>query len=383
MTDGFAGIPRGKLKIYLGYAAGVGKTYTMLKEARELKMQGHDVVIGYFEPHGRPDTMALTEGLEMIPRRQIAYRGATFEEMDTDAVLKRNPEFCAVDEFAHTNVPGSERNKRWEDVQVLLDAGINVLTTMNVQHIESLNDQVWSVSGVRVRETVPDWVVMRATEVVDVDLPPEALFNRLRRGAIYSPEKAQQAMLNFFRESTLRVLRDLALRQTAHEVEIRQSVQEEAETIEKTRGALSGASEPEATSDRILIYVTANPSSAMLIRRGRRVADYLRAGCFAVSIYDGSDVRRVSPAAREALEKHLNFARNLHIETRLLHGDNVPRTLVEFARRHYVTQIYLARPPKRFSLPTFGRGLVQQVVHLARDMQVTVVAERRRQAELQ
>lgn len=371
---------RGKLKIYLGYAAGVGKTYNMLKEAQELKAQGRDVVVGYFEPHGRMDTIALTQGLEMIPRKQVVYRDAKFEDMNTDAVLARRPEYCAVDEFAHTNVPGSERTKRWEDVQVLLDAGINVLTTMNVQHIESLNDKVWQVSGVRVRETVPDWVVMQATEVVMVDLPPEALLNRLRRGAIYAPEKAQQAMQNFFRESTLRVLRELALRQTAYEVDVRQSVQDQSRAGLSPSEAGAGAAAAAQQADRILIYVTANPSSAMLIRRGRRVADYLRADCFAVSIYRGPEVRRRPPAERDALEKHLNFARHLKIETRLLHGDNVPRTLVEFARRHHVTQIFLARSPRRLALPTFGRGLVQQVVHLAHDMQVTVVAERRRQS---
>ena len=209
-------LARGRLKILLGYAAGVGKTYKMLDEAHELKRQGVDVVVGYFEPHGRKDTIARLEGLEVIPRRRIEYRGVTFEEMDTDAILRRNPQSCAVDEFAHTNVPGSERAKRWEDVQVLLHAGIDVVTTMNVQHLESLNDQVWQFSGVRVRETIPDWVVQQADDVVFVDLPPDALLNRLKRGAVYSPEKARLAAQNFFQESTLAALRELALRQTAH-----------------------------------------------------------------------------------------------------------------------------------------------------------------------
>src|SRR5436309_15789859 len=210
---------KGKLKVFLGYAAGVGKTYQMLDECRRLQREGHDVVIGYFEPHGRQDTIAKTEGLEILTRRRVEYRGREFEEMDTPAILARQPKICAVDEFAHTNVPGSERTKRWEDVHLLLDVGINVLTTMNVQHLESLNDQIWQVTGVRVRETIPDWVVKQADEVVMVDLPPGALLNRLRRGVVYSPERAQQAVQNFFKESTLVVLRELALRQTAHEVD--------------------------------------------------------------------------------------------------------------------------------------------------------------------
>src|SRR5438067_2028089 len=212
---------RGKLKIFMGYAAGVGKTYQMLDEARQLKSRGIDVIVGYFEPHGRPDTIAKVEGLEIVPRRNIAYRESAFEEMDTQAILSRRPRVAVVDEFPHTNVPGSERAKRWEDVRVLLDAGVDVLTTMNIQHLESLNDQVWQITGIRVRETIPDWVVEQADEVVMTDLTPRALLHRLERGVVYSREKAERAMQNFFRESTLVALRELALRQAAHEVEHR------------------------------------------------------------------------------------------------------------------------------------------------------------------
>jgi two-component system sensor histidine kinase KdpD len=190
---------RGKLKIFMGYAAGVGKTYTMLEEARERKAGGVDVAIGYFEPHGRKETIEQTEGLEIIPRKTIEYRGSLFEEMDTDAVLARRPQLCLVDEFPHTNVPGSDRVKRWEDIEILLANGIHVLTTMNIQHLESLNDQVWQISGIRVRETVPDWVVEQADEVVMVDLTPRALLHRLQRGVVYEREKAERAMQNFFR----------------------------------------------------------------------------------------------------------------------------------------------------------------------------------------
>src|SRR5262252_6659311 len=215
------GRQRGRLKIFMGYAAGVGKTYRMLEEGQELKSQGSDVVIGYFEPHGRKDTISKTEGLELVPRKKVEYRETEFEEMDTPAVLKRHPQICLVDEFPHTNVPGSERTKRWEDVQLLLDDGIDVFTTMNIQHLESLNDQIWHITGVRVRETIPDWVVQQADEVVMIDLTPRALLHRLQRGVVYGKEKAERAMQNFFREQTLAALRELALRQAAHEVEHR------------------------------------------------------------------------------------------------------------------------------------------------------------------
>ncbi|HMD99661.1 MAG TPA: histidine kinase [Terriglobia bacterium] len=373
---------RGNLRIYLGYAAGVGKTYQMLDDGHDLRRDGVDVVVGYLEPHGRKDTIAKAEGLEIVPRRKQEYRGAAFEDMDTPAILKRRPRVCLVDEFAHTNVPGSERAKRWEDVEVLLAAGIDVITTMNVQHLESLNDQIRQITKVRVRETIPDWVVQQANEVVMVDLPPEALLNRLRRGAVYPPEKAEKALANFFTESNLTVLREFALRQTAHEVDARQAVEEPAAPPSPCPGDDGPARiTPPRQTDRILIYVTDHPLSAMLIRRGKRVADYLRADCFAVAVRPELDPREVPADRREALARHLSFARNLHIETRTLLGGDVARTLVEFARQQRVTQIYLARPQAGPRLPFVGRDLVQQVVRLASDMQVTVVAERRPHAE--
>src|SRR5215813_8245510 len=347
---------RGRLKVFLSYAAGAGKTYRMLDEAQQLKKQGTDVVIGYFEPHGRKDTIDKTEGLEMVPRRHIEYRGCAFEEMDTDAILRRAPKVCVVDEFPHTNVPGSERAKRWEDVMVLLDAGIDVTTTMNLQHLESLNDEIWQISGIRVRETVPDWVVKQADEVVMVDVTPEALLNRLRRGVVYAPDKAERALENFFKEQTLTALRELALRQAAHEVDIR---------LEDHRPA-----------DRILIHITDEPTTAMLLRRGRRVADYLRADCYAIYVSPRGDMSELPAATRDAVEKHLNFARNLHIETRILQGQNPAVTLVEFAHRHQITQIFLTRSRSRHFEILPAQGVISQVLRLAQDIQVTVVAER-------
>jgi two-component system sensor histidine kinase KdpD len=367
--------PPGKLKIYLGYAAGVGKTYQMLEEAQEMNRQGQDVVIGYFEPHGRADTIAKTEGLETIPRRKIDYRGTVFEEMNTDAILRRSPEVCVVDEFPHTNVPGSERAKRWQDVEVLIDAGIDVLTTMNIQHLESLNDQVWHITGVRVRETIPDWVMQRADQVVMVDLTPRALLNRLARGVVYAPDKAKKALEHFFQESTLVALRELALRQTAHEVEIRQ-VDYDSPGFQETPPNGDESGEAPRSVDRILILVTPDPSSAMLIRRGKRVADYLHADCFAVAVSRDNDLRDLATPERETLERHLNFARNLHIEARVLQGEDVANTLVEFAHLNGITQLFVARPAQPQKPQPFGRTLVQEVVRRARDMQVMIVADR-------
>lgn len=344
---------RGKLKIFMGYAAGVGKTYAMLEEVRELKARGVDAVIGYFEPHGRKDTIAKTEGLETVPRRTVAYRGSAFEEMDTDAVLARRPAVCAIDEFPHTNVPGCERAKRWEDVELLLDSGIGVLTTMNIQHLESLSDQVLHIAGIRVRETIPDWVVHGADEVVMVDVTPRALLHRLERGVVYGTQKAESAMRNFFRESTLAALRELALREAAHEVDRRMPA--------RTAG------------HKILVLVTADPAAAMLLRRAKRVGDFLGAECFAVAVEPSGELSSLPEAARDAIERHLNFARNLHIETRILGGGEIAPALIDFARRNQVTQIFLARPATQ---SPFRRDLIQSIVALAKDMQVVIVSAR-------
>lgn len=367
------GHPRGRLKVFLGYAAGVGKTYQMMDEAQELKRSGHDIAIGYLEPHHRPDTLAMAEGFESTPRKAIQYRGSTFEEMDTDAILERRPEICIVDEFAHTNAPGSERLKRWEDVLVLLENGINVLTTMNVQHLESLNDQVYQITGIRVRETVPDWVVQQADEVVMVDVSPRALLHRLERGVIYPESRAERARESFFKESTLVALREMAMRQTAHEVDVRT-----ASLDSGPEGLLSISDEPlrNTLRERVLVYITADSSSAMLIRRGKRVADFLQGDCVAVAVQ-----KTAKPSGdaeqRKSIERHLNFARNLHVETRVLRGEDEAQTLVEFARRHQVTQIFLARTNYRAWQQWLGGNLIHRVVRLAQDMQVTIVAERR------
>lgn len=350
---------RGTLKIFLGYAAGVGKTYQMLEEAQRLKAEGVDVVIGYFEPHGRKDTIAKTKGLEIVPRKTIEYRGARFDEMDSDAILRRKPQVCAVDEFAHTNVPGSERVKRYEDVERLLNAGIDILTTLNVQHLESLNDQVWQVTGIRVRETIPDWVVERADEIVMIDLPPRALINRLHRGVVYSQEKARSALENFFTETNLSALRELALRQTAHQLET---------TIERFAYPAAAASPPESPFGRVMIHLNAVPQDAMLLRRGKRLANYLETDCIAVYVARDDRLSELSAQERDVLDRQMNFATNMQIGVQTLVGKDIAETLTNFAREQKVTQLIILR----------GMPDTHRIVSKAKDMVITVVSERKR-----
>jgi two-component system, OmpR family, sensor histidine kinase KdpD len=368
----------GKLKIFLGYAAGVGKTYQMLEEAQSLKARGLDVVIGYFEPHGRKDTIAKAEGLEMVPRKIVEYRGSIFEEMDTEAIIARHPQAAVIDEFPHTNVPGSTREKRWEDVLFILEQGINVLTTMNVQHLESLNDQMVQISGIKVRETIPDWVVKQADDVVMVDVTPRALLNRLERGVIYPADKAQRALQSFFKESTLVALREMALRQTAHEVEERMGHNEEAV---QPRSDSQPSAEGYRRDDAVVIYISDDPSTAMLIRRGKRVADITHANCFAVFVSEHPDLQTLPPLKRDAVKRHLNFARNLHIDTRVLVGHDHAPTVVEFARLHNARQIFLPRLVGKGTDRLLGKSLVNQIVSLAHDMEVTIVADRRHERQ--
>jgi two-component system, OmpR family, sensor histidine kinase KdpD len=369
----------GKLKIFLGYAAGVGKTYQMLEEAHSLKARGGDVVLGYFEPHGRKDTIAKSEGLEIIPRKTVEYRGSLFEEMDTDAIIARHPQAAVIDEFPHTNVPGSPREKRWEDVLFILEQGIDVLTTMNVQHLESLNDQMVQISGIKVRETIPDWVVKQADEVVMVDVTPRALLNRLERGVVYPADKAQRALQNFFKESTLVALREMALRQTAHEVEER--IGHNGAAPEPRPDSQPSLSQGQRPDDAVVIYISDDPTTAMLIRRGKRVADITHANCFAVFVAENAELQTLPTVKREAVERHLNFARNLHIDTRVLTGHDHAQAVVDFARLHNARQIFLPRLAGKGTDRLLGKSLVNQIVSLAHDMEVTIVSDRRHEKQ--
>jgi magnesium transporter len=354
---------RGRLKIYFGYAAGVGKTYQMLEDARALKAHGVDVVIGFLSPRGRPDIVSGTQGLETIPAALVASRGGAAEEMDAGGILRRAPQACVVDELAHSNAAGSPRAKRWEDVQALLDAGIDVLTTMDVHDLASLTDQIWQITGRRVRETVPDWVFQHADEVVMVDVTPRALLHRLERGAIYAPDKARSEAERVFQEPKLVALRELAIRQTAQALGAREP---------------GHAGPPGSGAERILVHLTAQPSTAMLLRRARRVADYLRAGCVAVCVHREREFSRLPASERQAIERHLRFAASLHIETSVMHGSDRARTLVEYARNNGVTQIFLCRgaEPQRRWLR--GLDFTDQVLRRTMDLEVTVVADRSR-----
>jgi len=364
---------KASLRVYLGYAAGVGKTFKMLEEAQQARQQGTDIVIGYFEPHGRQDTIEKSRGIEVVPRKAVRYRGRVFEEMDTKALMERHPQVSLVDELAHTNVPGSERSKRWEEVALLLQNGISVWTTVNLQHLESLNDEILRTTGVRVRETVPDWLIREARELILVDLPPDALLNRLRRGAVYQPEAVDRALEGFFRETNLVALRELALRQAAHEVEVRESPKSDRKTHEELEGLAVDQDRASESSERILIYVSSHPSTAKLIRRAKRLSDYLHSDCIAVCL-ESRSIGHLPPALRASLERHLGFARSLRIDTLVLEGVRDRATaLVEFARMNQVSQIYISRSEIRTWQALFRRSLIHRLVRLARDLRITVV----------
>lgn len=316
----------GRLKVFLGFAAGVGKTYEMLCEANRRKQRGQDVVIGYIETHKRAGTEEQLGDLEIVPRKQVTYRGTTLEEMDTEAILERHPHTVLVDEFAHTNAPGSEREKRWQDVEVLLAAGINVLTTLNVQHLESLNDTVFEITGVRVRETVPDRLVRAADEVKMVDITPRALIHRVERGDIYARDKVQQALSNWFREGNLSALREIALREIAQEVE------DDVSAYRKEKHV----TQPWNTQDRIMVCISPDQSSMRLLRRGWRISQRLHAEILAVFVEN----RPLTAADKEILKNDFALADRLDIPVVTLHGD-VATQLIHYARENRITQIVL------------------------------------------
>jgi magnesium transporter len=355
---------QGHLKIYLGYAAGVGKTYRMLEDARNLKARGVDIVLAFLESQGRSDVNERSKDFEIVPLLRVACRGSYTEEIDVTGILRRAPKVCIVDDLAHTNAPGSERQRRWQDVQVLLDGGVNVLTTMNVQDLASLSDQIWQITGLRVREMVPDWVFQQADEVVMVDATPRALLHRLERGAIYPPEKAKAESERLFQEPTLVALRELAIRQTAQALEAR---------------AIAKKQPAEFQAEKILVNVAAEPSTAMLLRRARRVADYLHAACVAVFVCPEREFSDLPAPERQAIERHLHFAENLRIDTAIVHSKNRAGALVDYAHENGVTQIFIGPtvgPPRRWF---HGLDFTDQVLYQARDLEVTVVAERSRE----
>ena len=357
------GRERGKLKIFFGYAAGVGKTYAMLEAARQRKAEGIDVVVAYVETHGRKETEALLEGLEIIPRKQIEYKSVTLPELDTDAVLARRPQVALVDELAHTNAPGSRHLKRYQDAQELLAAGIDVYTTLNVQHLESLNDVVAQITGVLVRETVPDSVLDEASDIELVDIAPEDLLQRLREGKVYVPEQAARAIDKFFKKGNLIALREISLRRTADRVD--EQMRAYMETL-----SIPG---PWPAKDRLLVLVSGSPFSEKLIRTTRRLADDLKAEWVAVYVETpGSD--RFVQENREKVWQYLRLAESIGGKTATLTGSSVPDEVINYARKHNITKVVMGRPI-RPRWQEFLRGaVVDQVIRQSGPIDVYVVS---------
>jgi two-component system sensor histidine kinase KdpD len=349
---------RARFKVFFGFAPGVGKTYRMLQVARDLLAEGVDVVVGVVETHRRAETASLVEGLPAIPRKAVSHRGRTLEELDLDAALARKPKVLLVDELAHTNAPGSRHPKRWQDVLELLDAGIDVLTTVNVQHVESLNDVVAQITHVQVRETVPDSVLERADEIEVVDIAPEELLQRLSEGKVYLPEQAARAKEHFFRRGNLLALRELALRQTAQHVD---------EDVRAYR-AEHGVAETWPAGERVLVCVGPSPGSDRVIRAGYRMAAGLRAPWVAAYV---ESIER--PSDRERLEGHLRLAESLGAQVVRLEGLRVADAVLGYARQHNVTRLVIGKPTHSRVLDRLRGSLLDDVVRGSGDIEVQVV----------
>jgi two-component system sensor histidine kinase KdpD len=350
----------GWLKVFFGYAAGVGKTYSMLEAARAQREIETDVVLGYVEPHARPETEALTLGMEARAPKVVEYRGIQLKEFDLDAALARKPAVLVVDELAHTNAPGCRHAKRWQDVQELLEAGINVYTTLNVQHIESLNDIVAQVSGIQVQETVPDSVFDQADLIELVDLPPEELLQRFAEGKVYVPAQAQLAMQKFFKLPNLVALRELALRRMAERVNAQ---------VETAREETADTS-IWATRERFLVCVGPSPTSARLIRVTRRMAAAVRSPWIAAYVDTGA---LLSDSARQKLTRNLNLAEQLGAETVTLGGQDVAEEIVKYARARNVTRIIIGKTGEPAWRKVLGRSVLSRILQQSGDIDVYVI----------
>jgi len=356
---------RGRLKVYIGFAAGVGKTYRMLEEAHALRKRGVDVVVGLVETHGRADTAALVHGLEVLPRRRFSYRGMDVEEMDLEALLARRPEVAIVDEIAHTNVPGSRNAKRYQDVYDLLDAGVNVICAFNIQHLESLKDMVEQATEVAIRETVPDTFLQQADQIVNLDLAVEDLLERLRGGKIYAAEKVARALGGFFREENLSTLRELALREVADS--LGRAAQGSARPGEEPRAA--------PASDRILVCIaSASPRAAGLLRRGARLAGRLNTSWYVAWVETpGEAPDRIDATAQRLLHANIEKARELGAEVVRLSGSDAPAVLLDFARSHAVRHIVVGRSTRPWWKRLLRGDIVMRLLREAEDMDVHVV----------
>ena len=343
---------RGHLKVFIGMAPGVGKTYRMLQEGRAESENGRDTVIGYLESHGRAETLAQAEGLEIVPRRRVLYRGTPLEEMDLQAVLARAPELCLIDELAHTNPPGVEHEKRYEDVREVLGAGIDVFSTVNVQHLESLNDQVARLTGATVRETIPDAILSAADEVVLIDLTPEALIGRLRAGKVYRPERVQAALNNFFKVENLAALRETALRQVAEGVEVKRMVREPPAPARRDEQGLAVPEDPAARtiSERLLAVLTLERESEHVVRRAWRSAQRLDADL--VVLVARPPGRSPSAEDRRRLESLRRLTAMLGARLHLQETEDAAAAAIELARSLGSTYVLIGTPPPRRG---FGR----------------------------
>lgn len=370
---------RGRLRVYLASAAGAGKTYAMLNEGHRREGRGTDVVVGYVETHGRAQTQAQIGDLEVIPRKKVSYRGVILEEMDTDAIIARHPKVALIDELAHTNVPGSKHTKRYQDVQEILDAGIDVVTTLNIQHLESLNDLVASITGVRVRETLPDCILDQADEVELVDISPHALRQRMKHGNIYPRERIDTSLNNFFREGNLTALREMALRRTA----------EKTETQLQQYMTEHGIKGVWPASERVLVGFDHRPHTRRVIRDAWRLAHGLHADLIAVSIQPegypalmskligwikyGSEAKRHREEALRRLEEHAVLAEDLGAEVIRTSSHDIAQKLVEIARERQVTQLVLGQPA-RSPWEEFIRGsIVNRLLRLSTDIDIHLV----------
>jgi len=351
---------RARMRLYMGAAPGVGKSYQMLEDVHQLKRQGFDVVIGYIEPHGRAETAALIGDLEQVPLREIHYRGVTLREMDVEAIKARRPQIVVVDELAHTNVPGSLHEKRYQDVLDLLDSGISVITAVNIQHLESLNDVVARSSGIQVRETVPDWFLKRADEVVNVDVSVETLRSRLRQGKIYGVEKIEQSLGHFFRKGNLSTLRELALRQVAMNQSDRAQEYREREGLEDP-----------AIPEKVMVAMASRGSARRLLRTGSRIAGRFASDWYAVYVETPrEEPGRITPKDHAALMENIRFAEHLGARVVKLKGARVADVLIDFARREGITHVIFGQSGRsRWDL--FWRGSI--IDRFLREMRNTTV----------
>jgi two-component system sensor histidine kinase KdpD len=352
---------RGRLKVYLGFAPGVGKTYEMLLEGHRLKKQKVDVVIGIVETHGRAETAGLIGDLEQVPRRTVEYRGVALEEMDLDAVLKRRPTVALVDELAHTNAPGGKHAKRYQDVETLLAAGISVIATMNVQHLESLYDTVERFTGVKVKERVPDYVLAQAHQVVNVDLPAEDLQERMRAGKIYPSERIGAALANFFTEPNLNQLREIALEQLAH-------------VLDRQRQERDGSSQAN-TSERVMVCLSSgSPNALRLLRKGARLAARLGAPWYAVYIQTpGESAEKIDAATQRRLADSLALAPQLDGVPLTFKGSTFPSAVAAFVREYGITHVMIGRPRQPWYRRWIGPSLFDQLLRATPGVDVVVV----------